>query len=364
MRVLLTHLQLLRGLLYVYFSPEVADNQALRQCLSYFFPVFAFSSPHNQALLGEIALISISDHWDRDSDEQAAVSVSQVATLLSEWTDPRNVVSDTTDEHLQQRLALDTLKELLEVEVKDDRKVLVQFLSKLYIPTSASMKDVWLMTKLVEELQNERPLADALSRNALVRFNTALHKQFKELKDVDATTLEYQETLDDVYRETGILQDEDATPVKKAPKTAPTPRAATKYQDRYTPGYKKMEKNPVKRKVSHSSVTGSVVAKSKTAAGRKKTYSSSESSEGEMSDGDSDSTADGRGNGKGKGSPISKPQLKKQRVPSTSTRKQPARSRSQSKVIDFSESGSGSEDSQTDSDEPAGSSEDEVASVL
>lgn len=278
------------------------------------------------------------------------MTVSQVATLLSEWTDPRNVVNTTMDENLQQKLALDTLKELFEVEVKEDRKVLVQFLTKLYIPPSTNMKDIWLMTKLVEELQNDKPLADALSRNALVRFTTSLHKQFKELKDVDATTLEYQESLDDVYKEAGIYQDEDATPVKKMPKTAPTPRAATKYQDRYTPGYKKLEKQPIKRKVSQNSVTGSVKGRSKN---KKKAYSSSEeeSEGGIISEEDSDDTDDG-----GRGSPIAKPQSKKAKVPSTGTRKQPARSRSQSKLMDFSDS---------DSEEPAGDdSEDEVASVL
>ncbi|TIB76916.1 hypothetical protein E3Q23_01567 [Wallemia mellicola] len=322
---------LLRGLLYVYFSPEVADNQPLRQCLSYFFPVFAFSSKRNQARLAEIALIAISDHWDRDSDEQSAVTVSQVATLLSEWTDPLNLVNPDNDELLQSRLALDTLKELFKVDIKEDRKVLVQFLQKLNISANTPIKEIWLMIKLVDELQNEKPLADALSRNALVRFNTGLYKKFKELSEVDGENLDYQESLDDVYKDVGINQDEDATPVKKIPKTAPTPRAASKYGDRYAVGYKKQEKQPTKRKVSNNGNNSSRIKQ------KKKEYSSSEE-EAAPSDVDSDST---EGN---KGSPIAKPKL---------SRQQPLRRKRSSREIAISEE-----------DEAADDSEDEVASVL
>lgn len=324
--------QLLRGLLYVYFSPEVADNQPLRQCLSYFFPVFAFSSKRNQARLAEIALIAISDHWDRDSDEQSAVTVSQVATLLSEWTDPLNLVNPDNDELLQSRLALDTLKELFKVDIKEDRKVLVQFLQKLNISANTPIKEIWLMIKLVDELQNEKPLADALSRNALVRFNTGLYKKFKELTEIDGEKLDYQESLDDVYKDVGINQDEDATPVKKMPKTAPTPRAASKYGDRYAVGYQKQEKQPTKRKVSNNANNSSRIKQ------KKKGYSSSSEGEASASDVDSDST---EGN---KGSPIAKPKL---------SRQQPLRKKRSSREIAISEE-----------DEAADDSEDEVASVL
>ncbi|TIB14601.1 hypothetical protein E3P89_00914 [Wallemia ichthyophaga] len=381
---MITDASLLRGLLYVYFSPEVGDNQALRQCLSYFFPVYAYSSAHNQTRLAEIALIAIGDHWDRDSDEQAVVTVAQVATLLSEWTDPRHLVGITgeanspesaTNAHphslLQQRLAFDTLKELFEVEVKEDRKALVQFLMKLYIPGHTPLKDIWLTCKLVETVQEQRPLADALSRNALARFLTTLHKQFKALGDIDTSDVEYheyRESLNDVYKQAGIFQVEDATPVKKAPrtKTAPTPRAASKYGDRYTPGYRKTEKQQPKRKGSQHSLSQSVKGRSKST---KKSYSSSDESEpGIISEEDSRASDSDDTASAGKGSPIAKPKYKpKPRdkgghkkvdapSPSKRTRNQPARSGSQSKAIDFSDS---------NDDEPAADdSEDEVASVL
>lgn len=38
----------LQSLVLLYFSPESADNQALRQCLTYFIPVYCYSSPDHQ----------------------------------------------------------------------------------------------------------------------------------------------------------------------------------------------------------------------------------------------------------------------------------------------------------------------------
>lgn len=42
---------LLQSLILLYFSPETADNQPLRQCLTYFLPVYCYSSPVNQRIL-------------------------------------------------------------------------------------------------------------------------------------------------------------------------------------------------------------------------------------------------------------------------------------------------------------------------
>lgn len=45
---------LLRHLFLLYLSPDTSTNQALRQCLSYFFPVFCYSSPTNQRHLQKV----------------------------------------------------------------------------------------------------------------------------------------------------------------------------------------------------------------------------------------------------------------------------------------------------------------------
>ncbi len=46
--------QLLQELVLTYFSPDTADNLALRQCLSYCIPAFCYSSSENQAHLRKV----------------------------------------------------------------------------------------------------------------------------------------------------------------------------------------------------------------------------------------------------------------------------------------------------------------------
>lgn len=41
-------LKVLRSLVLAYVSPDTADNQEVRQCLSYFLPVYCYSSSENQ----------------------------------------------------------------------------------------------------------------------------------------------------------------------------------------------------------------------------------------------------------------------------------------------------------------------------
>ena len=47
----LTDPQVLVSLALIYLSPDTADNQELRQCLSYFFPVYSYSAPAHQRLM-------------------------------------------------------------------------------------------------------------------------------------------------------------------------------------------------------------------------------------------------------------------------------------------------------------------------
>lgn len=43
--------QVLASLALIYLSPDTADNQELRQCLSYFFPAYSYSAPAHQRLM-------------------------------------------------------------------------------------------------------------------------------------------------------------------------------------------------------------------------------------------------------------------------------------------------------------------------
>lgn len=46
--------QILKTLVILYFAPETSSNQELRQCLTYFFPVYCFSSSINQRRMLEV----------------------------------------------------------------------------------------------------------------------------------------------------------------------------------------------------------------------------------------------------------------------------------------------------------------------
>lgn len=50
--------RVLHMLMLVYLSPETADNQQLRQCLSYFFPVYSYSISENQTRMRKVCLPS------------------------------------------------------------------------------------------------------------------------------------------------------------------------------------------------------------------------------------------------------------------------------------------------------------------
>ena len=52
--LILTILQFLKQLVILYFHPYTKNMQRLRQCLSYFFPVFAHSSHKHQKVIQQV----------------------------------------------------------------------------------------------------------------------------------------------------------------------------------------------------------------------------------------------------------------------------------------------------------------------
>lgn len=50
--------QILETLVILYFAAETSSNQELRQCLTYFFPVYCYSSSSNQRRMLEVSSAS------------------------------------------------------------------------------------------------------------------------------------------------------------------------------------------------------------------------------------------------------------------------------------------------------------------
>lgn len=85
----------LKSLILTYMSPYLADNAALRQCLSYFLPLFCSSHVRHQRMIQHVfcdvlsVLVSVYD------DVQAPpkmISPSQVATQLLDWCHPAHLM--------------------------------------------------------------------------------------------------------------------------------------------------------------------------------------------------------------------------------------------------------------------------------
>ena len=51
--------QAVKNLIMAYLSPHTADNQELRQCLTFFFPVYSYSSSANQRCMREVGILLI-----------------------------------------------------------------------------------------------------------------------------------------------------------------------------------------------------------------------------------------------------------------------------------------------------------------
>ena len=78
--------RVLQTLVLVFISPETAENQELRQCLSYFFPVYAYSSVANQRRMRNVRLHTLitcrvaSDPLLRSSSRRSRRSLRHIAT--------------------------------------------------------------------------------------------------------------------------------------------------------------------------------------------------------------------------------------------------------------------------------------------
>ncbi|KIY53262.1 hypothetical protein FISHEDRAFT_33685 [Fistulina hepatica ATCC 64428] len=99
---IITDRRVIISLLIAYVSPATSDNLELRQCLSYFFPVYYGASSENQRRVQSVFIkaldLVIRAHEELASDpdidmvEQHMVSPLQFATMLIEWTDPQQRV--------------------------------------------------------------------------------------------------------------------------------------------------------------------------------------------------------------------------------------------------------------------------------
>ncbi|KAG2363036.1 nuclear condensing complex subunit [Suillus spraguei] len=158
--------KVLQSLVAAYLAPDTIDNQEVRQCLAYFFPVYCYSSAVNQRRMQRLFI------------------------GLFEQLAPRNPNEPLTD-----------------VEIaEEDKKVLYQVLGRLYLPDKVDDDKIRTLKLLLYNLNSRRPIRDAAAKNALARFDAAISKRYAEqlesFNEEDYRQLEYLkdlfEFLDDI----------------------------------------------------------------------------------------------------------------------------------------------------------------------
>ncbi|GJJ15062.1 hypothetical protein Clacol_009337 [Clathrus columnatus] len=114
--------------------------------------------------------------------ESEMISPNQVAFLLADWTDPRNVMEvsgKTNDDTIHIDLAIDVVKVLLKTETsRDDKKVLSQTLGKLFLPDEIEEDKIRTLKLLIDNVQRRRPPKDSVTKNALIKFGKTIEKKF------------------------------------------------------------------------------------------------------------------------------------------------------------------------------------------
>ncbi|KAI0674717.1 nuclear condensing complex subunit [Trametes maxima] len=220
---MVTDERMLQTLVLVFISPDTAGNQELRQCLSYFFPVYAYSSAANQDRMRKIfipmyeRLTQAYHDWD---GEEEMVTPAQVALMFVDWTDPvraeeaaKGLRKGSAKDPIHLNLAADVVKALFSVDYdKDDKKALCQMLGKLYLPDEVDDEDkVRLLKLLLSNLRTRRPPRDTTAKNALAKFDAALSKKYEaQLANFSEDEFRQLEELRDLFEFLDdIIPDED-----------------------------------------------------------------------------------------------------------------------------------------------------------
>ncbi|OXC68612.1 hypothetical protein AYX13_02817 [Cryptococcus neoformans] len=178
----------LQSLVLLYFSPETADNQPLRQCLTYFLPVYCYTAADNQRRMLSIFYDTymMLSQMSEEAEDDEMLPLSQIGLMMVDWIDPFKAIGregSTIDTSVHLDLSVEVLKLILIETSHDSRKALASLLSKLTLPEgeeadSSTLKSV---LALICAIRDKRPLSDAPSRNAVTKFESVLRKKWPQI---------------------------------------------------------------------------------------------------------------------------------------------------------------------------------------
>ncbi|KAF9043571.1 hypothetical protein BDZ89DRAFT_236873 [Hymenopellis radicata] len=201
-------------LIITYISTSTIDNLRLRQCLTYFFPVYCYSSLQNQARMQSI-FVEAFNHAGRlrdelDDDEPDMISPQQFVVLMTDWTDQEKSVDVLPDQaeqkHIHAAVAIDLLRELYDSDRgDDDRKLFCQTLNQLHIDKGLDSRSILKLNILLEHLDTQCPLNNATMERSVNKFRGTLAKLFaEELENMDLNVMLDDDDIRELYEFIGV----------------------------------------------------------------------------------------------------------------------------------------------------------------
>lgn len=189
----ITDPRILSSLLLIYVTPTTATNYELRQCLSYFFPVYCYSSPANQSRMQSI-FITAFDHCVRMhkdlEEDQGMISPYQFGLLVVDWTNLQKtapvVKTGTPHEGVHVELAIDILAALYHPDRSaEDQKVLCQLLDHLHM-SGLDHRSILKLNILLSHHEDQCPFNDASLDKMFNKFRSRFTQIFaQELRRIN-----------------------------------------------------------------------------------------------------------------------------------------------------------------------------------
>ncbi len=179
--------EVLKSIVLVYMSPETAENQELRQCLSYFLPAYCYSSPTNQRRLRNVwmeTLAVLMEVFEDKDEEQEMVAPPQIAMQLIDWMDSAKAIyPGRKDGSVNADVLQDLLREIVQ-DNKGERKFFTQLLAKVTLPEELDEHQANALLLITNVLTNLDPFESSTLSTTFARFAATLTKRYADAAEV------------------------------------------------------------------------------------------------------------------------------------------------------------------------------------
>ncbi|KAF4618520.1 hypothetical protein D9613_009993 [Agrocybe pediades] len=204
--------RILTALALLYISPTTTDNQELRQCLAYFFPVYSYSSPANQNRMQSIFMptydLAVRMHEELDEDQEM-ITPYQFGLLMVDWTNPEKAAEVGGDGGKEKpshvKLAVEIAIALYDSNrTPDEQKSLCQLLGQLHITPGLGRRSIHKLNIVLSNHEDQAPFENSAIERIFDRFKNKISSMFeKEAKEIDPQ--EYiDEEFRDIYQRIGV----------------------------------------------------------------------------------------------------------------------------------------------------------------